>query len=58
MLISSIRLNVYLLNNSQYFRTTNALSNLIKVNLTTIPNPNRLSATLMSVDEGEGSELR
>ena len=29
-----------------------------KVNPTTIPNPNRLSATLMSVDEGEGSELR
>ncbi len=31
-----------------------------KVNSTTIPNPNRLSATLMSVDEGEGrdSELR
>ena len=28
------------------------------VNPTTIPNPNRLSAMLMSVDEGEGSELR
>ena len=29
-----------------------------KVNPTTIPNLDRLSATLMSVDEGEGSELR
>ena len=29
-----------------------------KVNSTTIPNLNRLSATLMSFDEGEGSELR
>ena len=29
-----------------------------KVNPTTIPNLNRLSAMLMSVDEGEGSELR
>ena len=26
-----------------------------QLNPTTIPNPNRLSATLMSVDEGEGS---
>ena len=35
-------------------------SNPTKVNSTTIPNPNRLSAMLMSVDEGEGrdSELR
>ncbi len=29
-----------------------------QLNSTTIPNPNRLSATLMSVDEGKGSELR
>ena len=33
-------------------------SNPTKVNPITIPNLNRLSATLMSVDEGEGSELR
>ena len=36
--------------------TTSPL-NPTKVNLATIPNLNRLSATLMSVDEGEGSEL-
>ena len=29
-----------------------------KVNLATIPNPNRLLAVLIIVDEGEGSELR
>ena len=28
-----------------------------QLNPTTIPNPNRLSAGLMSVDEGDGSEL-
>jgi hypothetical protein len=44
----------------QYFSTTNSFHplNQPKVNPTTIPNPNRLSAMLMSVDEGEGSELR
>ena len=45
----------------QYFSTTNRYpSKPIKVNSTTIPNPNCLLATLMSVDEGEGrdSELQ
>ena len=37
---------------------THSPSKPTKVNPTTIPNLNRLSATLMSVDEGEGSELR
>ena len=37
---------------------THSPSKPTKVNSITIPNPNRLSATLMSVDEGEGSELR
>ena len=44
----------------QYFSTTNTyILNLTKVNPTTIPNPNRLSTMLMSVDEGAGwdSEL-
>ena len=35
--------------------TTSPL-NPTKVNLATIPNLNRLSAMLMSVDEGEGNE--
>ena len=51
--------NIYDKMISQYFSTTNpSPSKPTKVNLATIPNPNRLSATLMSVDEGEGSELR
>ena len=37
---------------------TPSASKPTKVNQTTIPNTNRLSAPLMSVDEGEGSELR
>lgn len=43
-------------NDCQYLSTTNhSQSKPTKANSTTIPNPNRLSATLMSVDEGEGA---
>ena len=46
-------------NDYLYISTTNSLpSKPTKVNFATIPNLNRLSAMLMSVDEGEGSELR
>jgi len=44
-----------MIDDCQYFSTTTpSPSKSTKVNPTTIPNPNRLSATLMSVDEGEG----
>ena len=46
-----------LLNEWLYLSTTNlSPSKPTKVNSTAIPNPNRLSATLMSVDKGEGKE--
>ena len=50
------------LNDCQYFSTTNhSQSKPTKVDPTTIPNPNRLLAVLIIVDECEGggySELR
>ena len=51
-------------NDCQYLSTTNSPpvlpppSKPTKVNSTTISNPNRLSVTLMSVDEGVGAGQR